>query len=274
MKPISNMAFYCCGVRANDAECANPVCGDGYAKWFMDDCAQRICDKFKDETFSGVSIIVRHRTIDDVLRKMLRLTPDLGVVIIGSGFDSRPYRLIGGAWFELDEPDVITYKNERLPISECSNPLRRIPIDFLADPLEDSLTRIDHMGPIIFLLEGIFIYLAESEIKSLLDLLRRLFPQHQLICDLVNRQMVETYGARLHEIVMGMGALFKPVDEPETVFLSAGYQVQQKISLLEASVELGMYEIPAFISKCFYDAEIQGNAVYVMKRNGPMAYSM
>jgi methyltransferase (TIGR00027 family) len=265
MKPISNMAFYCCGVRADDAECESPVCGDRYAKLFMDDCAQRICDKFKDEAFSGVSIIVRHRTIDDVLRKMLRLTPNLGVVIIGAGFDSRPFRLIGGAWFELDEPDVIAYKNRHLPICECSNPLRRIPIDFFADPLEENLSRIVHMGPIVFLLEGIFIYLAEPEIKNLLDILCRVFPQHQLICDLVNRQMVETYGATLHEIVMSMGAVFKPSDEPEAVFLSAGYQVQQNISLLEASVELGLYEIPAFISTCFYGAEIHGNAIYVMR---------
>jgi O-methyltransferase involved in polyketide biosynthesis len=231
----------------------------------MDDCALRICDKFKDEAFSSVSIIVRHRTIDDVLRKMLRLTPNLGVVIIGAGFDSRPFRLIGGVWFELDEPDVIAYKNRQLPICECSNPLRRIPIDFFVDSLEENLSRITHMGPIVFLLEGIFIYLAEPEIKNLLDLLCRFFPRHRLICDLVNRQMVETYGATLHEIVMSMGAVFKPVDKPEAIFLSAGYQVQQSISLLEASVGLGIYEIPVFISTYFYSAEIHGNAIYVMK---------
>src|SRR5213593_494267 len=110
MKPISDMAFYCCGVRMQDAAQPSPVCGDVYAKLFMDEYGRRIYDKFKEETISGASIIVRHRIIDDVVRHMLLSGPDLCIVTIGAGFDSRPYRLTGGTWFELDEPQVITYK--------------------------------------------------------------------------------------------------------------------------------------------------------------------
>jgi len=36
MKPISKTAFYCCGVRMQDAESSNPICGDVYAaSWKM-----------------------------------------------------------------------------------------------------------------------------------------------------------------------------------------------------------------------------------------------
>jgi len=35
MKPISNTAFYCGGVRMQDAENEKPVCGDIYAREFM-----------------------------------------------------------------------------------------------------------------------------------------------------------------------------------------------------------------------------------------------
>src|ERR1041384_3029437 len=37
MKPISKTAFYCCGVRMQDAEREKPVCGDTYARVFMNE---------------------------------------------------------------------------------------------------------------------------------------------------------------------------------------------------------------------------------------------
>lgn len=269
MKPISNMAFYCCGVRMQDAAQTSPVCGDRYAKLFMDEYGRRIYDQFKEETICNASIIVRHRIIDDVLRDMLLSRSDLCIVTIGAGFDSRPYRLTGGTWFELDEPQVIAYKNERLPISECANPLRRVPIDFCADSLEEKLSPISHGGPIVFILEGIFIYLNENEIRKLLEILKMLFPKHQLICDLVSRQMVENYGQRLHQIVEEIGASFKAADQPESIFLMSGYQVKQAISILEVSADLGINKIPKFILRYFFNGEINGNAVYLLEKHDP-----
>jgi len=37
MKPISNTAFYCCGIRMRDAGSQHPVCGDQFAKVFMNE---------------------------------------------------------------------------------------------------------------------------------------------------------------------------------------------------------------------------------------------
>ena len=135
MKPISQTAFYCCGVRMQDAEAARPVCNDVYAKLFMNEDGLRILEKFKDEVNPNTSNVARHRLIDDLLREELLAHPELRVVLIGAGFDSRAYRLKGGTWIELDEPQVIAYKNERLPASQAQNPLQRIAIDFSTDSL-------------------------------------------------------------------------------------------------------------------------------------------
>ena len=51
MKPISNMAFYCCGLRMQNAVQTSPVCGDVYVKLFMDEYGQRIYNIFKKEIF-------------------------------------------------------------------------------------------------------------------------------------------------------------------------------------------------------------------------------
>lgn len=266
MKPISNIAFYCCGVRMQDSAVKNSLCRDVYAKLFMDEYGRYIYDKFKDETVCSASIIVRHRIIDDVLRRMLLSSPDLCIVTIGAGFDSRPYRLAGGNWFELDEPQVIAFKNQRLPISASANPLCRIPIDFCADSLKEKLSPIVNLyaGEIAFILEGVFIYLDKNEIGKVLETLDSLFPRHRLICDLVNRQMVEAYGQRLQQIIMEIGAAFKAVDNPEAVFLSNGYRAEKTISVVEASADLGINKIPKFVLKYFCNREIQGNSVYVL----------
>ncbi|HKS09983.1 MAG TPA: class I SAM-dependent methyltransferase, partial [Pyrinomonadaceae bacterium] len=165
MKPISQTAFYCCGVRMQDAERDKPICGDVYAKVFMNEDGLRIFEKFKDETGPNSSNVARHRIIDDLLRQELAAHPDLRVVIIGTGFDSRAYRLKGGTWIELDEPQIIAYKNERLPVTDAQNELHRIAIDFSTDSLEDKLSPFaGRGGPVVVVVEGVFMYLEQQAI--------------------------------------------------------------------------------------------------------------
>ena len=71
MKPISNTAFYCCGVRMQDAARPKPICGDNFAKTFMDERGLRIAEEFKAEKRINALCVVRHRIIDDRLRELL-----------------------------------------------------------------------------------------------------------------------------------------------------------------------------------------------------------
>src|SRR6476660_2524946 len=139
MKPISKTAFYCCGVRMEDAASARPVCNDSYARIFMNDEGLAILEQFKNETRPNASNVARHRIIDDLLQQEILHQPDLLVIILGAGFDSRAYRLQGASWVELDEPQVISYKNERLPAANAHNHLQRIPIDFAIESVDDKL---------------------------------------------------------------------------------------------------------------------------------------
>src|SRR5258705_5063826 len=113
MKPISKTAFYCCGIRMQDAERTNSVCGDIYAKAFMNEEGFRILEAFKDETSPNASNVARHRIVDDFLRQELLANPSLCVLIIGAGFDSRGFRLKGRAWGKIAEHQVIAHKNKR-----------------------------------------------------------------------------------------------------------------------------------------------------------------
>ena len=247
-----------------DAERDKPVCGDVYAKAFMNEDGLKILETFKDETRPNTSNVARHRIIDDILRQELAATPNLIVVIIGAGFDSRAYRLKGGTWVELDEPQVIAYKNERLPASECPNELHRVAIDFSTDSLEEKLASFVGRSPVIVVIEGVFMYLDQETIQRLLETLHRLFPQHKLICDLMTRRFFEKYGRTIHEKLTGMGATFKfTVDYPEKVFVQNGYRCIGWFSIIGSAMEFESKKIPTILSKTLLRTLTTGYAIYV-----------
>ena len=66
MKPISNTAFYCWGIRMRDAETPHPICGDRFAKLFMNDHGMEIFGRFTGERGPNVSNVARARYIDDL----------------------------------------------------------------------------------------------------------------------------------------------------------------------------------------------------------------
>lgn len=252
-----------------DAESAAPVCNDVYAKVFMNEEGLRILEKFKDEVNPNTSNVARARLIDDLLRDELKANPNLRVVLIGAGFDSRAYRLKGGTWVELDEPQVIAYKNERLPASQAQNPLRRIPIDFGTELVEEKLFEFAGAGPTVVVIEGVFMYLEEETIRDLLSALHRLFPQHKLICDLMTRKFFEKYGRTIHEKLTGMGAMFKfTVDKPEELFLKNGYRRVSCFSVVEKSAEYQLRKIPRLIARTLLRTLTSGYAIYVFASTG------
>lgn len=272
LNPISKTAFYCCGVRMRDAEGPRPVCGDTYARLFMNEEGLRILAAFDEEAGPNASNVARHRIIDDILRRELAADPKLLVVIVGAGFDSRAYRLKGGAWVELDEPQVVEYKEERLPASLCENELRRVAIDFSSESLEEKLAPFagrDHSfaGRALFVVEGVMMYLDEGAIRTLLKTLRRLFPRHTLVCDLMNRRFFEKYGQTIHEKISGMGAPFKfKADDPERLFLECGYRRASKISIVEKSVEFQRAGIiPRLMLKTVLRRLAAGYAIHVFE---------
>jgi methyltransferase (TIGR00027 family) len=266
MKPISKTAFYCCGVRMRDAEREQPVCGDTYARVFMNEQGLQILETFKDETRPNASNVGRHRIIDDLLRQELITHPSLTVVIIGAGFDTRAFRLKGGTWIELDEPQVITYKEERLPASTSENELQRIPIDFATDSLEQKHDSSSDRNPVTVVIEGVLMYLEEETIDTLLQTLRRLFPEHKLICDLMTRDFFEKNASTIHEKLTGMGATFKfTIANPEELFVRNGYRQLEKIPIVEKAVLFEAGEIPPDVWQTIQPTLPQGYDIHVFE---------
>lgn len=207
-----------------DAESAHPICGDRYARQFMDARGLEIFRQFGGESAPNASNVARHRYIDDYIREQLASDSRLQIVLLGCGFDSRAFRLQGGSWFELDEPQLIAYKNQRLSARESPNPLQRIPIDFTSDTLREKLQPLDVALPALVVIEGVTMYLSAESLRHTLQQLKSILPQHRVIADLMTRAFIERYGRAVNTIIAQLGARMIPGNHPAQPFQQAGYR--------------------------------------------------
>ncbi len=252
MNSVSNTAYYCCGVRMEDANRVRPVCNDVYAERFMDEKGRRIFEPFKTEKMPNISNITRCRLIDDHLQAELAENGQLTIINIGAGFDTRPYRLAGGNWVEFDDPQIVSYKNDKLPVEECSNPLRRIAIDFSRESLAEKLAEESRGEHVVFVIEGVFMYLEPEAIMTTIDTIQELFPRHTLYCDLMTKRFFTKYSQSIHSKLVASGGVFTERPEsPEEIFIRRGYKETERTPTFRRAKDLGILwseaKIPKFV---------------------------
>lgn len=250
---ISKTAYYTLGVRAWDATLPKPACGDTFAKLFMNEDAQKMWQEFKDDLRPNASNASRHAIIDGQVAEALLSNSNALVVIIGAGFDTRAFRMKGGRWIEVDEPEIIGYKETKLPTFKAPNPLVRIPIDFERESLIDSLSSFSTLTTTHIVLEGVLMYLNQVDRRHLIAGLQQIFPHHMVYCDLMRRSFFERYSKEIHEKILSLGATFTDISEhPESLFLDNGYKPLSCVSIPLSAAEHGNLGIPFFLVRYFF----------------------
>lgn len=263
MHVVSQTAYYCAGVRADDAARPQPICGDEYARLFLDEAGWAAFDGLRHFARPNGSNIARHRIVDDLLRARLSADPSRLVVLLGAGFDSRPFRLPGGRWLELDAAPLLARKQEALPASQCPNPLERVAVDFSTEALRQALVAHRGSSPVTVVLEGVLMYLPPSEVDRLLATLRQAFPRVELICDLMDERFLTRHSA---ELQAKLGASFVGVERrPAARFRSAGFSVTSRTSIVLKAAELKAVAIPPLVVRWLLPTVRDGFTVYVFE---------
>lgn len=194
--------------------------------------------------------VVRSRIFQDEIARRLKADNELQIVSIGAGFDSRPYRLAGGRWVDIDEPALIAHKNACVPAENCGNPLRRIAADFAKGDLPAALSQCDRGAKTLVVLEGVLMYLDKARVAELLQQLQDAFGAHTLICELIDRTFVARYMNRSTRAQTE--ALNSPFvlleDDPERIFLDSGYRrCGEPVSVVGRARDFNAIFIPGFL---------------------------
>lgn len=129
-----------------------------------------------------ISILLRNRQFDRVVRDYLARYPNAVIIHIGCGLDTRFGRLDNSQleWYDLDLPEVIELRQEliggkgdRYHLVGCSA-LDASWMDTIHSHLERSY---------LFIAEGVFMFFEQAQVKWLLLELMRRFPGAELAFD-------------------------------------------------------------------------------------------
>ena len=141
--------------------------------------------------------ICRTRFIDDAVQAALS-QGIAQVVILGAGFDTRPYRLAGMERvkvLEVDLPSVQEDKKKRLQkhFGRLPEQVTFVPIDFDTQSLEAVFTgtAFDPSRPVLFVWEGVTQYLSEEAVRRTLAFVGKSAPGSILVFTYVLKSIIE-----------------------------------------------------------------------------------
>ncbi|MEA1673751.1 class I SAM-dependent methyltransferase [Nitrospirillum sp. BR 11163] len=124
----------------------------------------------------------RAAAIDALLRAWLDQHPEGTVVSLGEGLETQRHRVDNGrlSWLTVDLPEGIALRDHFLPPSDTRT--RHLAADARDPAWMDAVTGD---GPVHLVAQGLFMYLAEADVRRLVATLAQRFPGGQLVFDTV-----------------------------------------------------------------------------------------
>lgn len=175
---VSDTAFMIAHHRAAESARPDALFRDPLAGRLAGDKGRAIAESFPTAAMTGWVVAIRTVVIDQLLREAIERGVDR-IVNLGAGLDTRPYRLeLPGdlTWFEVDYPEVIAFKEERLRSEAPRCRLERAGLDLSVGATRgELLARIAARGGrVLVLTEGVVPYLDADQVSALAADLRGL----------------------------------------------------------------------------------------------------
>jgi O-methyltransferase involved in polyketide biosynthesis len=128
--------------------------------------------------YTRFTIAARSRILDDWVRQYLSDNPGAIVLDLGSGFDSRVFRVDparGHHWYDVDFPDVIAVRNQLYSERHEHTAIGAS----VADP--DWLDQIPGDRPVIVVADTVLMFLAEDEVRTVFRRIVDHFPRGEFV---------------------------------------------------------------------------------------------
>jgi len=243
LRNISDTANWVAMYRALESERPDALFRDPFARRLAGQRGARIAEGQSFAKRNAWSFVARTVLIDRFISDAVSKGADM-VVNLAAGLDARPYRMTLPPhlqWVEVDLPDLLAYKTERLAGETPRCVLERVALD-LSDvaarrELFDGLSA--RAKSVMIVSEGLVVYLAPEEVVALATDLARTPRFNRWALDMVSpalmRMMLKTMGQELQHA--GAPFKFAPDDGP-AFFERAGWKPVEVRSLLHAAAKL------------------------------------
>lgn len=133
----------------------------------------------KKDTAMSSGVIARTFVLDELVSDYIRDNPDCTVINIACGLDTRFYRMDNGkiTWYNLDLPKTIQVRDS---LYQESGRVSTISCSCL-DPSWPS--KIEKREKMLFIIEGLTMYLTEEQVGQMLELIRENFDNAYVIME-------------------------------------------------------------------------------------------
>lgn len=140
----------------------------------------------KDSTMSG-GVIARTIVFDELVKDFIDKNPDCIVVNIACGLDTRFYRMDNGkiTWYNLDLPETIAIRDA---IYQESGRVSTVGISVLD---ESWAKEIKVRGKMLFIIEGLSMYLTAEENATMLKIIRDNFDNAYVLMECLAKMWVK-----------------------------------------------------------------------------------
>jgi len=203
------------------------------------------------------------------IRGQLLILGHLDTVYEMGTLQHMPFRLQGGRWWEIDDPQLLAFKEERLPAGTAPNPLIRVPVSFETDTLAPHLAPLAGDDRALVVLEGVTMYLSDDALGELASTVRTVLPRATLVCDLMSPAFGRTFSRSLRRELTRLGARFgSRRRHPRHLIEGAGYVARERHSIPGRAREAGTLPIPGWIFHTLLRGLRDGYAVWVFEPAG------
>ena len=173
IEDVSDTALWVAYYRAEEGKRPNALFQDPLAEKLVGDRGRKIAESMPHGKVMQWVMTVRTVALDRLVLEAIAEGVDT-VVNLGAGLDTRPYRMELPAtlrWIEVDFPNMIQLKNERLSADKPVCQLERMPLDLSDRPASQKLLQeiASRSKKILAITEGVIYYLSNDEAAALAD---------------------------------------------------------------------------------------------------------
>lgn len=134
-----------------------------------------------------MGVIGRTIVLDDMVGEYIKKHPDCTIVNIASGMDTRFNRLDNGRirWYNVDLENSVNFRLEYLPDSDRITTLAYSAMD------ENWASKIEAEGDLLFIIEGLTMYLTQKENSEILRIIDENFDSCTIFTEVMPPVSVE-----------------------------------------------------------------------------------
>lgn len=148
-------------------------------------------------------VIARTIVLDELVKDFIGQNPECTVVNIACGLDTRSYRVDNGriTWYNLDLPEVIALRDQIFQESGRISTISGSGMSYVWTE------KVKMRGRMLFIIEGLTMYLTAEEVEQLLRVIREHFDNATVIMECISPMWVSRQG--VEKSIQNTGAKFK-----------------------------------------------------------------